>query len=73
MRHSFDALKSDCIVSVEYDDITEEISIQMVKGARLVYGQVSLDTFNKFKAATSAGAFYNTHFRWGKHQFLGEV
>lgn len=73
MKHKFDTPHSDCIVSVSYDDVTEEIEIEMVKGTRLHYGQVSLETFKNFKAATSAGAFFNSRFRWGKHPFLGEV
>lgn len=74
MKHKFETPDSESIVSVEYDDVLDELHVTMRKGSRLVYGQVPKSLYTKFEKAASAGAFFNREIRWsGKYPFLGEI
>jgi hypothetical protein len=74
MKHRFETPDSDAIVSVEYDDIIEEVTITLRKRVKLVYGRFPMSAYREFEAAASAGRFFNTRIRWnGPYPFLGEI
>lgn len=74
MKHRFETPDSDAIVSVEYDDIVEEVTVHVRKGSKLVYGRFPMSEYKAFEAAASAGRFFNTKIRWnGPYPFLGEI
>jgi hypothetical protein len=74
VRLRFDTPDSESIVSVEYDEVLDELYVQMRKGSILVYGQVPKSVYTNFEKAASSGSYFNRVIRWGgKYPFLGEI
>lgn len=63
---------SYAIKSIKYNEITEELAIDMEKGTTLYYGNVPIQVFREFEATESKGKFFNARIR-NTYTFLGEI
>jgi hypothetical protein len=54
---------SSNIHSIGYDPQAQELHIQFTSGSYYIYRDVSLETYNAFRAAPSVGKYFMQHIR----------